>query len=70
MDPDTLEITANYSGIMNSKENKEVPFNGTIAGKIVDDLSSFNGMMLSDAEDAEPIEFAANKYYRAGPCSL
>jgi len=49
---DTFEITANFSGIMGSKEHGVTyPCNGTITGIISDDLSTFNGIMLDDEGD-------------------
>ena len=48
IDINTFEITSNYSGIMVVEEAGEYPFNGTITGKITDDLSTFNGEILND----------------------
>ncbi len=49
IDIETFEITANFSGIMGSKEYSEADsFNGTIKGIISDDLNTFNGDILDD----------------------
>ena len=52
IDIETFEITANFSGIMGSKEYGEAyPFNGTIKGIISDDLNTFNGDIRDDEGD-------------------
>jgi hypothetical protein len=57
---DTFEITTNFSGIMGSGEyNEAAPFNGTITGKVSDDLSKFKGVILDDEGDGG--EFTINK---------
>ncbi len=48
IDMNTFKITSNYSGIAGTKVLGEFPFNGTINGKITEDLSTFNGEILND----------------------
>ena len=57
---DTFEINTNFSGIMGSAEyGVDYPFNGTITGKVSDDLSTFNGVILDDEGDGG--KFTINK---------
>jgi hypothetical protein len=61
IDIDTFEVTSNYSGIWRLKEtDEEFPFNGTITGKITEDLSTFNGIIHPDYSDVG-VEFTATK---------
>lgn len=61
IDIDTFEVTSNYYGIWRLKEtDEEFPFNGTITGKITDDLSTFNGIIHPDYSDVG-VEFTATK---------
>lgn len=49
---ETFEITANFSGIMGSKKyGAEYPFDGIIAGKVSEDLSTFIGDIRDDEGD-------------------
>ena len=61
IDIDTFEVTSNYYGIWRLKEtDEEFPFNGTITGKITEDLSTFNGIIHPDYSDVG-VEFTATK---------
>ncbi len=61
IDIDTFEVTSNYYGIWRLKETEEeFPFNGTITGKITEDLSTFNGIIHPDYSDVG-VEFTATK---------
>ena len=62
IDLDTLKITdANVSGIkeIDKKYDKEIPFNGTITGKISEDLRTVSGE-LTDNDTGESIEFTGS----------
>jgi hypothetical protein len=55
----TFEITTNYSGIEGSP-GVEFTINGTITGKITEDLNIFNGVITPDSYD-EGVEFTATR---------
>jgi hypothetical protein len=58
---DTLEINTKYSGTGRLEaEGDDYPVNGTITGKISDDLSTFQGTIKSDYEN-EGTGFIATK---------
>lgn len=58
---DTFEIGAKYSGTGRLESGGEdYPVNGTINGKISDDLSLFKGIIKSDYEESG-VEFTATK---------
>lgn len=59
---DTLEITTKYSGTGRLEaEGEDYPVSGTITGKINDDLSLFDGVIIPDIEDTSGTKFTATK---------